>query len=61
MVDGGVDTWWNAYQTALQTSGAAENVFWTSTPAMGLFAASGVLFALGAILAAFSWSSKPRI
>lgn len=50
--------WWNAYQLAVQTSGAAENVFWTSMPATGLFIVSGVLFGLGAILAAFSWSSK---
>lgn len=53
--------WWNAYQAAIQTSGAAENAFWTSTPAMGLFVFSGVLFVLGAILAAFSWGSKARI
>ena len=53
--------WWNAYQVAVQTSGAAENVFWTSMPATALFAISGALFALGAILAAFSWSSKTKI
>ena len=53
--------WWSAYQTAVQTSGAAENVFWTSMPAMALFVGSGLLFALGAILAAFSWSSKEKI
>jgi hypothetical protein len=52
--------WWNAYQVAVQTSGAAENVFWTSMPATALFIVSGVLFGLGAILAAFSWSSKTR-
>lgn len=50
--------WWNAYQVAVQTSGAAENVFWTTMPATGLFIVSGALFAFGAILAAFSWSSK---
>lgn len=53
--------WSSAYQTAVQTSGAAENVFWTSMPAMALFVISGSLFALGAILAAFSWGSKAKI
>jgi hypothetical protein len=51
---------WNAYQVAVQTSGAAENVFWTSMPATALFIVSGVLFGLGAILAAFSWTSKTK-
>jgi hypothetical protein len=53
--------WWNAYQVAVKTSGAAENVFWTSMPAMALFVVSGALFAVGAILAAFSWSSKTKV
>jgi hypothetical protein len=53
--------WWNAYQTAVQTSGSAENAFWTSMPAMALFVVSGALFAVAAVLAAFSWGSKARI
>jgi hypothetical protein len=46
--------WWARYQDAVATSGAAENILWTAMPAMALFAISGALFALGALLAAFN-------
>lgn len=49
--------WWSRYQTAIATSGAAENAFWSGMPAMGLFVISGVLFAFGAVLAALRWDS----
>ena len=47
-------TWWATYQVAVATSGAAENIFWSAMPAMALFAVSGALLALGAVLAAFN-------
>lgn len=46
--------WWAKYQDAIATSGVAENAFWSSMPAMALFAVSGALLAIGAILAGFS-------
>lgn len=49
--------WWSSYQIAIATSGAAENAFWSTMPAMGLFIVSGVLFAFGAVLAALRWDS----
>lgn len=51
-------TWWAKYQQAVATSGAAENIFWSAMPAMALFATSGTLFALGALLAAFNALSR---
>ncbi|HYM96618.1 MAG TPA: hypothetical protein VET26_04925 [Candidatus Sulfotelmatobacter sp.] len=46
--------WWAAYQTAVQTSGSAENDFWFGggTP-IALFLIGAGLFAIGAILAFF--------
>ena len=49
--------WWSAYQQAIATSGAAEGAFWAAMPAMGLFVVSGVLFGVGAVLAALRWDS----
>lgn len=49
--------WWATYQAAIATSDSAENAFWAAMPAMGLFVVSGVLFALGAVLAALRWDS----
>jgi hypothetical protein len=47
-------TWWAKYQDAIATSGAAENIFWSAMPGMALFAISGALLAVGALLAAFN-------
>jgi hypothetical protein len=44
-------TWWDGYQAAVATSGAAENVFWSAMPAMALFAISGALFVVASLLA----------
>ena len=47
-------TWWSKYQDAVATSGTAENVFWATTPAMALFAISGVVLVTAAVLAGFA-------
>lgn len=46
-------TWWSKYQDAVATSGAAENAFWTTMPAMALFAISGVVLVAAAALAGY--------
>jgi hypothetical protein len=51
----GYGPWWTAYQRAVATGGAAETAFWAAMPALGLFAVSALLFALGAMLAALRW------
>jgi len=43
--------WWSKYQDAIATSGAAENAFWSSMPALALFGLSAALVASAAILA----------
>jgi len=55
---GNWSTWWARYQDAVATSGAAENVFWSTMPAMALFAISGVFLAIGAVLAALDAFSE---
>lgn len=50
---GSWSAWWDRYQVAVATSGAAENTFWAAEPAMALFAISGVLLVVGALLAAY--------
>ena len=50
---GSWSAWWDRYQTAIATSGAAENTFWAAEPAMALFAISGVLLVIAALLAAY--------
>jgi hypothetical protein len=53
-------TWWAKYQAAVATSGAAENIFWSAMPAMALFAISGALLAVGALLAGFNALSNTK-
>ena len=50
--------WWATYQEAVATSGAAENIFWSTMPAMALFAISGTLLLIGATLAALDALSE---
>lgn len=53
--------WWDAYQTAVRTSGVAENDFWFGggTP-MALFILAAVCFAVGAVLAFFGYDWTVR-
>lgn len=51
-------TWWAKYQGAVATSGAAEDILWSTMPAMALFTISGALLAISALLAAFSALSQ---
>lgn len=50
--------WSSAFAAAVQTRGPAELAAWASMPAMSLFVISGVLFACGAVVAAFSWNER---
>lgn len=53
-------TWWTKYQEAVATSGAAETIFWSTMPAMALFAISGALLLVGAVLAALDALSEDQ-
>ena len=53
--------WWAKYQDAVATSGAAEDIFWSTMPAIGLFAVSGALLTVGALLAAFNTLSRTEV
>jgi hypothetical protein len=53
-------TWWAKYQEAVATSGAAENIFWSTMPAMALFAISGALLLIGATLSAIDALSEEQ-
>lgn len=64
-IAGSWGAFWSAYQTAVQTSGAAENQFWTSGVIAVPSIAIGTLFiAVGFVLALFGhqWapSTRPR-
>lgn len=52
-------TWAEAFQAAVVTRGTEELALWASMPAMSLFVISAVLFAFGAVVAAFSWNERP--
>ena len=58
LLGSGFGPWLATYQGAVAASGAAENAFWSTMPAMGLFAVSGGLLALASALAALRWTAS---